>query len=55
VWVMMEEGDLDGDRALNEHELCILMIRLSPLFIDEADKWINNALANDLEEILTKK
>jgi Ca2+-binding EF-hand superfamily protein len=52
---MMEEGDLDGDGALNEHEFCVLMIRLSPSFMDEADKWLNKALANDLEEILTEK
>ena len=52
---MMEEGDLDGDGALNEHEFCVLMVRLSPSFMDEADKWLNKALANDLEEILTEK
>jgi Ca2+-binding EF-hand superfamily protein len=52
---MMEEGDLDGDGALNEHEFCVLMIRLSPSFMDEADKWLNKALVNDLEEILTEK
>jgi len=52
---MMEEGDLDGDGALNEHEFCVLMVRLSPSFMDEADKWLNKALVNDLEEILTEK
>jgi Ca2+-binding EF-hand superfamily protein len=52
---MMEEGDLDGDGVLNEHEFCVLMIRLSPSFMDEADKWLNKALVNDLEETLTKK
>ena len=44
---MMEEGDLDGDGALNEHEFCVLMVRLSPSFMDEADKWLNKAPVND--------
>merc|ERR1711915_643154 len=52
---MMQEGDLDGDGALNEHEFCVLMIRLSPSFMDEADKWLNKALVNDFEEIPRKK
>nr|ABK23728.1 unknown [Picea sitchensis] len=52
---MMEEGDLDGDGALNEHEFCVLMIRLSPSFMAEADKWLYKALSNELEETLTEK
>jgi len=51
---MMEEGDLDADGALNEHEFCVLMIRLSPSFMDEADKWLNKALVNEFEEIPRK-
>jgi len=53
--VMMEEGDLDGDGALNEHEFCVLMIRLSPSFMAEADKWLYKALSNELEETLPEK
>ena len=52
---MMEEGDLDGDGVLNEHEFCVLMIRLSPSFMAEAEKWLNQALLNALQEILSNK
>eukprot|EP01018_Ginkgo_biloba_P006847 Gb_30618 [translate_table: standard] len=47
---MVQEGDLDGDGALNEHEFCILMIRLSPSFMAESEKWLENALIHELEE-----
>ena len=50
---MMEEGDSDGDGALNENEFCVLMIRLSPSFMAEAEKWLHKALVNELEETLT--
>ncbi|GLJ27959.1 hypothetical protein SUGI_0549070 [Cryptomeria japonica] len=49
---MVQEGDLDGDGALNEHEFCVLMIRLSPSFMAEAENWLHKALAEELEEIL---
>ena len=52
---MMQEGDLDGDGVLSEHEFCVLMIRLSPSFMAEAEKWLNQALVNALEEILSNK
>lgn len=51
---MMQDGDLDGDETLSEHELCVLMIRLSPSLMDEAYKWLHNTLLNDLEEILNR-
>lgn len=49
---MMEEGDSDGDGALNENEFCVLMIRLSPSFMAEAENWLQKALVNELEETL---
>ena len=53
--VMLEEGDLDGDRVLNEHEFCVLIIRSRPSFMDQDEKWLNQALVNALEEILSNK
>ncbi|XP_047306796.1 calcium-binding protein KRP1-like [Impatiens glandulifera] len=35
ILCMLEEGDLDGDGALNQMEFCILMLRLSPGLIDD--------------------
>lgn len=34
--LMLLEGDLDGDGALNQLEFCILMFRLSPGLMDES-------------------
>ncbi|PIA48866.1 hypothetical protein AQUCO_01300041v1 [Aquilegia coerulea] len=44
---MVREGDLDGDGALNETEFCILMIRLSPEMMDEAEVWLEKALLQE--------
>uniref|UniRef100_A0A0C9RTB5 TSA: Wollemia nobilis Ref_Wollemi_Transcript_13961_514 transcribed RNA sequence n=1 Tax=Wollemia nobilis TaxID=56998 RepID=A0A0C9RTB5_9CONI len=52
IEAMVKEGDLDGDGALNEHEFCVLMMRLSPSFMAEAQKWLENALVHELEETL---
>ncbi|GLJ27956.1 hypothetical protein SUGI_0549040 [Cryptomeria japonica] len=52
IEAMVQEGDLNGDRALNEHEFCVLMIRLSPSFMAEADKWLQKAIAEEFEETL---
>ncbi|GLJ27937.1 hypothetical protein SUGI_0548740 [Cryptomeria japonica] len=52
IEAMVQEGDLDGDGALNEHEFCVLMIRLSPSFMAEAENWLQEALINELEETL---
>ncbi|KAH9304521.1 hypothetical protein KI387_008925, partial [Taxus chinensis] len=52
IEAMVKEGDLDGDGALNEHEFCVLMIRLSPCFMNQAQKWLEKALVQELEETL---
>uniref|UniRef100_A0A0D6QSE0 EF-hand domain-containing protein n=1 Tax=Araucaria cunninghamii TaxID=56994 RepID=A0A0D6QSE0_ARACU len=52
IEAMVKEGDLDGDGALNDREFCILMIRLSPSFTEEAQKWFKNALRYDLQGTL---
>lgn len=45
---MVREGDLDGDGALNEMEFCILMVRLSPGMMDDAEAWLHKALQQDM-------
>ncbi|VFQ95700.1 unnamed protein product [Cuscuta campestris] len=45
---MVTEGDLDGDGALNEMEFCILMVRLSPEMMEEAEEWLDKALQSHL-------
>ncbi|KAL7158953.1 hypothetical protein ABFS83_02G177700 [Erythranthe nasuta] len=45
---MVEEGDLDGDGALNQTEFCILMVRLSPAIMDDAETWLDKAIQHEL-------
>ncbi|XP_044493315.1 calcium-binding protein KIC [Mangifera indica] len=45
---MVREGDLDGDGALNETEFCILMVRLSPGMMEDAEFWLEKALEQEL-------
>lgn len=45
---MVREGDLDGDGVLNEAEFCILMVRLSPGMMEDADSWLEKAIAREL-------
>ncbi|KAH9290010.1 hypothetical protein KI387_034127, partial [Taxus chinensis] len=52
IEAMVNEGDLDGDGVLNEHEFCVLMIRLSPFFMEEAEKWLQKAPIHESEESL---
>ena len=47
---MVEEGDLDGDGALNEKEFCILMVRLSPGMMQDAETWLDKALEQELRQ-----
>ncbi|KAF6153674.1 hypothetical protein GIB67_000907 [Kingdonia uniflora] len=46
---MVKEGDLDGDGALNENEFCILMVRLSPGMMNDAEEWLQKALDQEME------
>ncbi|KDP28451.1 hypothetical protein JCGZ_14222 [Jatropha curcas] len=45
---MVREGDLDGDGALNETEFCILMVRLSPEMMENAETWLGKAIDQEL-------
>ncbi|KAJ9188178.1 hypothetical protein P3X46_003565 [Hevea brasiliensis] len=47
---MVREGDLDGDGALNETEFCILMVRLSPEMMENAETWLQKALDQELRK-----
>ncbi|KAJ0052030.1 hypothetical protein Pint_02121 [Pistacia integerrima] len=46
---MVQEGDLDGDGALNEMEFCVLMFRLSPKLMEESQFWLEEALEEELK------
>ncbi|CAN8286045.1 unnamed protein product [Cochlearia groenlandica] len=45
---MVREGDLDGDGALNQTEFCVLMVRLSPEMMEDAQTWLEKALSQEL-------
>nr|XP_043625118.1 calcium-binding protein KIC [Erigeron canadensis] len=45
---MVMEGDLDGDGYLNETEFCILMIRLSPEMMQDAEMWLEKAIEDEI-------
>lgn len=45
---MIRQGDLDGDGKLNETEFCILMVRLSPGMMEDAEAWLHKALHQEL-------
>jgi Ca2+-binding EF-hand superfamily protein len=45
---MVREGDHDGDGALSEREFCVLMVRLSPGIMDDAEGWLEDAIADEL-------
>ncbi|XP_062091343.1 calcium-binding protein KIC-like [Humulus lupulus] len=47
---MVKEGDLDGDGALSETEFCILMVRLSPGMMDDAEAWLEKSLDQELSK-----
>ncbi|GJN18854.1 hypothetical protein PR202_gb06060 [Eleusine coracana subsp. coracana] len=45
---MVREGDGDGDGVLSEAEFCVLMVRLSPGIMDDAEAWLDEAIADEL-------
>ncbi|XVF33127.1 hypothetical protein REPUB_Repub17cG0141300 [Reevesia pubescens] len=47
---MVREGDLDGDGALNQTEFCILMVRLSPGMMEDAEIWLQKAIDQELRK-----
>ncbi|CAA3015885.1 calcium-binding protein KIC-like [Olea europaea var. sylvestris] len=47
---MVKEGDLDGDGALNQTEFCILMVRLSPEMMQDAEIWLQKAIQGELKK-----
>ncbi|XP_073025260.1 calcium-binding protein KIC-like [Primulina eburnea] len=49
VEAMVREGDLDGDGALNQMEFCILMVRLSPGIMQNADVLLEKAIQAHLQ------
>ncbi|KAI3498191.1 hypothetical protein L1887_33960 [Cichorium endivia] len=47
---MVMEGDLDGDGFLNETEFCILMVRLSPEMMEDAEMWLEKAIEDEVKK-----
>jgi hypothetical protein len=45
---MVREGDHDGDGVLSEAEFCVLMVRLSPGIMADAEAWLEEAIADEL-------
>ncbi|CAJ1950465.1 unnamed protein product [Sphenostylis stenocarpa] len=50
---MVRQGDLDGDGKLNETEFCILMVRLSPGMMEDAEAWLEKAIDEELSKSST--
>ncbi|URD88326.1 calcium-binding protein [Musa troglodytarum] len=44
---MVREGDMDGDGALDEKEFCVLMVRLSPEMMADAEAWLEKAIERE--------
>ncbi|KAM7275872.1 hypothetical protein ACFE04_017738 [Oxalis oulophora] len=44
---MVNEGDLDGDGALNQMEFCVLMFRLSPQLMEDSTYWLQDILEEE--------
>ncbi|RDX69617.1 Calcium-binding protein KIC, partial [Mucuna pruriens] len=47
---MVRQGDLDGDGKLNQTEFCILMVRLSPGIMEDAESWLEKAIDEELRK-----
>ncbi|KAK7258475.1 hypothetical protein RIF29_24054 [Crotalaria pallida] len=50
---MVRHGDLDGDGKLNESEFCILMVKLSPGMMEDAEAWLEKAIEQELKKSST--
>lgn len=50
LWSMLKEGDFDGDGALNQMEFCVLMFRLSPELMGEAQFLLEEALEQEFKD-----
>ncbi|KAF9588257.1 hypothetical protein IFM89_008669 [Coptis chinensis] len=48
---MLNEGDMDGDGALNQMEFCVLMFRLSPELMEESERCLEDALQQELNDM----
>ncbi|XP_062077879.1 calcium-binding protein KRP1-like [Humulus lupulus] len=47
---MLQEGDFDGDGALNQMEFCVLMFRLSPDLMEDSRLWLDEALKQEFND-----
>ncbi|MED6175084.1 hypothetical protein PIB30_075138 [Stylosanthes scabra] len=50
---IVRHGDLNGDGKLNETEFCILMVRLSPEMMQDAEAWLYKAIQQELTKSST--
>lgn len=48
---MVKEGDTDGDGALNEAEFCVLMVRLSPGLMADAEVLLDREIDVELNRV----
>ncbi|KAL0328224.1 UNVERIFIED_CONTAM: Calcium-binding protein PBP1 [Sesamum calycinum] len=46
---MLNEGDLDGDGALDQMEFCVLMFRLSPELMQQSEALLDCALQQEFK------
>ncbi|KAL3736251.1 hypothetical protein ACJRO7_025241 [Eucalyptus globulus] len=46
---MLREGDFDGDGVLSQMEFCVLMFRLSPELMEDAESFLEDALEQELK------
>ncbi|KAJ4746805.1 Calcium-binding protein KIC [Rhynchospora pubera] len=51
---MVKEGDMDGDGALNESEFCVLMVRLSPGLMEDAEALLEREIDVELERVASR-
>ncbi|KAE8657749.1 hypothetical protein F3Y22_tig00116983pilonHSYRG00095 [Hibiscus syriacus] len=45
---MVKECDIEGDRALNQIDLCILTLMLSPVTMDDVESWLQNTIHQEI-------